>query len=214
LMGNNGIGGLPIFITEEAWGGNPTNGAMTDNQKVAYFARDMLLQRMNGISRSYWYAYSNTSWGTLFTAGALTKTGVAYGLLENWLVGSTDLSLSNCSQDGSLTWRCNINYKGNPTIIFWNPANTPSVSFAGIYTKFLTLDNATITPFSGPLTAGLKPQMVISNTPPAPPAPPPLFSLQFLGLRSKVHVFLEELRYRLSEKTTTTAAVSVPCSFC
>jgi hypothetical protein len=40
LMSANGIGDLPIFFTEGAWGGAPNDGSMTDDEKVAYLARD------------------------------------------------------------------------------------------------------------------------------------------------------------------------------
>jgi hypothetical protein len=177
LMATYSISSLPIWFTEGSWGGGTNNTGMTDDQKIAYLARDYLLMRIGGVARFYWYAYSNTQWGTLFNGTSLTAAGNAYSLLVGWLVGSTDLSSSNCAQDASKTWRCTITYKGNPAIIFWNPTNTPSITFSVNYNNYLTLNNSTVTPFTGALVAGLKPQMVIAGNPLPPPSPPVMMSV-------------------------------------
>ncbi len=51
LMSANDAGNLPIFFTEGSWGGAPNNASMTDDEKVAYLARDYLYMWMNGIDR-------------------------------------------------------------------------------------------------------------------------------------------------------------------
>lgn len=176
LMAANGISGLPLWVTEGAWGGGTNNSGMTDDQKVAYIARDYLLLRIGGVARFYWYAYSNSTFGTLFSGGVLRPAGVAYSILESWLVGSTDLP-ANCSQDGASTWKCSITYHGNPAIIIWNPSNTPTVSLSPIYQTFLNLDDTNVHPIVGPVVAGLKPIMVLASSPAPPPSPAiPMFT--------------------------------------
>jgi hypothetical protein len=160
LMSMNGLSDKPIFFTEGAWGPAPNNTTMTDDEKVAYLARDYLLMWMNGISRFYWYAWDNLSWGTL-DDGGIDPAGTAYGLLEGWLVGSRPLG-GNCSQDASATWTCSLTLSsGAPALILWNPASSHSVMVPSMDGHFFTLDNATSQVISGgAVSVGAKPILV------------------------------------------------------
>jgi hypothetical protein len=161
LMSANGVGDLPIFFTEGDWGGAPNDSAMTDDEKVAYLARDYLLMWMNGVARFYWYAWDNSGWGTLFQGGTTEPAGTAYGILESWLVGSTHVS-DNCSQDASSTWTCALVLSsGVQSLIVWNPSATTSVSVPAGYGHYLTLDDTTSHAVAGgAVSASAKPILV------------------------------------------------------
>jgi hypothetical protein len=160
-MTANGVGNLPIFFTEGGWGGAPNDTTMTDDEMVAYLARDYLLMWMNGVARFYWYAWDNSGWGTLFRGGTIEPPGTAYGILESWLVGSTHV-VDNCSQDASSTWTCSLTLSGGaPALVVWNPSTTISVPVSTAYGHYFTLDDTTShTVSGGAVSAGAKPILV------------------------------------------------------
>lgn len=106
----------PIWSTEGSWGQNSWFAQSASDQR-AFVARYDLQMLMQGVARSYWYAYPNTQWGTLWDGSALTPAGIATSTLDAWLVGAT---LSGCSsQDGNL-WTCDLTTSaGNAARIVW-----------------------------------------------------------------------------------------------
>ncbi len=162
LMSANDAGNLPIFFTEGSWGGAPNNASMTDDEKVAYLARDYLYMWMNGIDRFYWYAWDTSTFGTLESGGVATPAGNAYGILESWLVGSTHAA-NNCTKDANATWTCTLTQdSGSPALILWNANATHSESVPASFTRYLTLDDATSHAIAAnAVTVGAKPILVV-----------------------------------------------------
>jgi hypothetical protein len=161
LMNAYGIGSKPVFYTEGTWGGEPTDTTMTTDQKVAYLAREHLLMWMHGVDRYYWYQWDNPGWGQLASNGALLPTGVAYGILQSWLVGSTHVP-NQCAEDANGTWTCSLVRKnGGPALILWNPNGAQTVAVPATHTHYLTLDSTSVHAIAAhTVTAGLKPIMV------------------------------------------------------
>jgi Cellulase (glycosyl hydrolase family 5) len=158
LMTTYSIADKPIIFTEGTWGGPPTNAEMTQDDKVAYLGREHMLMWMNGISRYYWYAYDNPSWGTLSDLA----TGVAYGIIDDWLVGSTHGD-APCAQQADATWTCSlVRRDGTPAVIAWNATATHSLTAPAGMTSYLTLDNSATNPIAdGAVEVGAKPIMLV-----------------------------------------------------
>src|SRR5262249_9735034 len=78
----------PIFDTEGSWG--PNDNLTGDDARVAFVARYYLLHASEGIARMYWFSWGDYDYGELFsTAKGLEPAGVAYGVVESWLVGAS-----------------------------------------------------------------------------------------------------------------------------
>src|SRR4029077_10864786 len=93
LLSQYQISNLPIFFTEGSYG--PNNAAMPYPQRVDYVGREYLLMLAGGITRYYWYAWDNPTFGGMWSlAGGVNPVGVAYGTLSKWLVGATFVSLT------------------------------------------------------------------------------------------------------------------------
>jgi len=148
LMSLNHIGSKPIWITEVAWGGSPTNTSLSDQQKREYFARDMMYYFMNEIARVYWYAWDNINWGTLFN-GSLTGTGVAFREMNTWLTGSTH-NPGPCQQAADKTWTCTLVLANKASAqIMFNPSTTVSKSVSALFHNQQGITGPTKTPISG-----------------------------------------------------------------
>jgi hypothetical protein len=113
---------MPVWSTEGGWGTNQafrplSQPASAASDQRAFVARYQLMLLTQGFTRSYWYAYQNTDWGTLFDGTSLTPAGVATRTLDDWLVRAT---LSGCtSPDGNL-WTCEMTSRsGVPQRIVW-----------------------------------------------------------------------------------------------
>ncbi len=159
LMSNNGISGLPIFFTEGSWGGPPNNASLTDDQKVAYLARDYVLMWDGGIARYYWYAWDNSGWGTLYD-GALEPAGAAYQRVGGWLTGSSHTQ-GSCVLGNDATYTCPLVYLGQPAQIVWNTTSTPALA-VGSFGHYHTLDSdVTSAVVSGQVTLGPKPILLV-----------------------------------------------------
>lgn len=148
---------MPIWSTEGSWGLNSqlTSGCDQGDQ-MAFVARYDLMMLTKGFARSYWYAYQNSQWGTLFENGALTPAGIATGTLSNWLVGAT---LQGCSSSDGNTWICDLRTSaGANARIVWATTWAVWYSTAG-YTAVKTL-NGSSTPATGWMQTGYEPLML------------------------------------------------------
>ncbi len=161
-----GAGGRPIWDTEYSWGLN-SDLPNADNQ-AAFLARSYLLQWSSQVSRLYWYAYDNSSWGTLRLAnsgnpGKLTKAAQAYQAVYSWIVGAT--LAAPCSEASGGTWSCAFSRPGGyQALVVWNP--TRSVSFGAprefeSYRTLYGLQGA----ISGPLAIGPEPLLLETANP-------------------------------------------------
>lgn len=168
-MAAHGISSKPIWNTEFSWGQNSDPGMSVSATQVAMVGRYYLYLWSQDIARSYWYAYDNPNWGTLFSGGVLTPAGVAYQQVYNWMVGST--MTNPCSASGTV-WTCSlVNGSGVQTLAIWNTAGNSTYTPDPQYTTKRDLAGAT-TAVSGTITIGLQPLLLV-GTSVIPPPPPP-----------------------------------------
>ena len=141
-MQKNGVGEKPLWDTETGWAiqnnQNTVKPAgkhgvasivLAPDMAAAYLARAYVLSWASGASRLYWYAWDNGVMGLVDRDGKTLKSpALAYGQVENWLVGAT---MTSCMADSADTWTCAITRPGGYRgWIMWNPNATKSlVSF-------------------------------------------------------------------------------------
>ena len=145
LMVQYGIGNEPLWCTEGSWG---PDKSLTSAQQVAYLAQEYVLLWSKKVARYYWYAWDGTQqWGILWNESTgINSTGIAYGLLENWLIGSVS-SASPCSQAADATWQCMLTLSnGDIAEIVWNPSATIAKAIDPALTTYRTLDNGIVNP--------------------------------------------------------------------
>jgi hypothetical protein len=148
----------PLWNTESDWG--DTKGAAN---QAAYLAKYYLMQWTQGLGRFYWYAYDNPGYGTLYADGALTKAGVAYQHVSNWMVGATQDR--PCAKDSTSTWTCGFKRPGGyQALAVWNSDRNASYTPALQYKRYRDISGSSH-PISGPLTIGNAP--VLLETGPA-----------------------------------------------
>ncbi len=123
VLRTHGIGSKPIWNTES---GLQIEGT-TAQHSAAFVARVLIVDWAAGISRSFWYAYDNTSYYGLdvlnpdhtTNPAELSPSGVAYKLVRNWLLGSV---MKSCARDINGTWVAALKRRtGNSGWIVWNP---------------------------------------------------------------------------------------------
>lgn len=93
---------------------------LNDSESAAYLARAYILAWASGVSRLYWYAWDNTFMGVVEPDAKTAKpAAVAYGQVENWLVGAR---MTSCASADNGTWTCAIARDGGyQGWILWNP---------------------------------------------------------------------------------------------
>jgi hypothetical protein len=159
-----GISLKPLWFTEGSWGNNVTLGpaGLTDEQKIAYMAQQHLFMWSSGVARYYWYEWDNTkNFGTLWSSGGgITPAGTAYGLLYNWLAGSTQTSPLIQAGDG--TWSATLTLAdGTSAQIIWNPLTNKSITTSFVNCR--TLDGSSNPVVNGFVNIGNTPVMLVSN---------------------------------------------------
>jgi hypothetical protein len=161
-----GAGGRPIWDTEYSWGLN--SDLPNAGDQAAFLARSYLLQWSSQVSRLYWYAYDNNSWGTLWLAnsgnpGKLTKAAYAYQAVYSWIVGAT--LTGPCSEASNGTWNCAFTRPGGyQALAVWNPTRSVQFGAPRQLQNYRTLDGQRGA-FSGALTIGPTPLLLESATP-------------------------------------------------
>src|ERR1700733_6683141 len=123
IMNDHGAGGKPLWNTELGW--SKPKPFPSDELAGAYLARAYILNWVTGVERLYWYGWDNHGWVSIETTEADNRTlkpaGKAYGILQQWLVGSR---IVECSADADHTWTCELNRRGTPRWIVWNVDRT------------------------------------------------------------------------------------------
>jgi hypothetical protein len=88
VMAKHGNGSLPIWDTESSWRNNTNIPSASD--QAGWLARHLLLEQSIGVQRTFWYAYDQPAWGTLWTStGGLNTAGEAYQQVTQWITGVT-----------------------------------------------------------------------------------------------------------------------------
>jgi uncharacterized protein (TIGR03437 family) len=171
LLSSQALSSLPLWDTEGSWG-QSTNLPDPDEQ-VAFLGRYYLLQS-SGVSRFYWYSY-NTTYGTLEANNVLTKAGVAYGFVYQWLVGATVANACE-SSGGSSIWTCSFTRPGGyKALAVWDSSltcgngvcSTSGYTTPSGYTQFRDLqgDVTAIQPNSQ-ISISAKPILLENQNPP------------------------------------------------
>ncbi len=161
-----GVGTVPIWNTEFSWGLN-TDVPNADDQ-VAFVARAYLYHWSQGVERSYWYAYNNDTWGTIFNGMSLNSAGLAYQQVHDWMVEAR--MTSPCAVAGGV-WSCGlILANGNVGQAVWldvfGSASTRSYTPGATFEKYHDLAGGTTT-FSGSVTISQQP-LLLEGAPATP----------------------------------------------
>ena len=131
------VGWLPLYITEDSWGPNtniagcssspPFTQACLDTAS-AFAARSLVLAAFSGVAAYYWYAWGNSTHGTLYdtSTGLLNEAGVAYKEVRAWLAGAT--STSPCTHSQTVYTCAFGRTAGFEGLIVWDTAQTCKAS--------------------------------------------------------------------------------------
>jgi hypothetical protein len=162
LMARYGIGDEPLWATEGNWGIT----GLTPEQQTAYLAQEYITLWSKKIARYYWYSWDGSpQWGQLWTASAgINSAGNAYGLLENWLVGSVSPP-SPCHQAEDATWTCTLTLSnGDPAKIVWNSNTSSNKAIIPGFTTYRTLDSSAVNSIVGDtVSVGNEPILLIAS---------------------------------------------------
>jgi len=168
LMAQYGIGNEPVWVTEGNWG----MAGLTDSQKVAYLGQAYILLWAQNVPRFYWYTWDDSNrWGGLTNASSAASTGeainaagIAYGLLEDWLVGSVHSS-SPCHETADSTWHCRLTLADDDSAeIVWNPHTATTITIGTAFTTYRTLRNRAIHSIVGnTVSVGIKPILLVAK---------------------------------------------------
>lgn len=172
VMTSQGVGNLPLWDTESSWGPNDSLPNLTD--QLAFLGRHLILEASLGIQRSYWYAYDDTKWGTLFWSSThpsptgligTTQAASAYSVLAHLMAGATyskpctPIGPSTNPSANIKTWICPATLaNGNPAEVVWyatwySPKSSTGVnettatarfSADSLFGHYKTLDGQTI----------------------------------------------------------------------
>jgi hypothetical protein len=144
----------PIWSTEGGWGTNSQCCSQAD--QPGFVARYDLMMLNQGFARSYWYAYPNTQWGTLWDGTKLTPAGIATAAFQTWMTGAT---FQGCSTADNNFWTCHLTLStGQPAEIVWATQWAVWYPTTG-FTTVNTLDGAATTA-TGWIQAGYDPVLL------------------------------------------------------
>jgi hypothetical protein len=148
--------GKPLWADEASWGRNSL--APTATIQAGDVARMYLLHWSAGVKRLYWYSWSNSGFGTLWTStGGTDQAGTAYGQIYKWLVGAT---MSTPCRANASTWTCGVtrNYGAYTAKVVWNTAGNVTYQAPSQFTQYRTLAGQTYRlPSTKKVTIGLEP---------------------------------------------------------
>lgn len=129
VMRSHGVATKPLWNTEtgyimqdrltkvppsSAYG----NLVLEEPQQSAYVARAYIVAWASDITRFYWYAWDDGYMGLTEADGKTLKpSALAYGKIEQWLVGARMVS---CAADAAQTWTCQLTRNGGNQWIVWN----------------------------------------------------------------------------------------------
>jgi hypothetical protein len=142
VMAATGQSTKPLWDTEASWAGDPTNILWGEPQRAAYIAKYYLLQWSDGVARFVWYAFDGGLGGGMWDAATgLHASGVGYGVVEQWMVGSQ--MTSGCAADGNGTWTCTLARNGDHAEVIWNSSATVTANVGSEYIEQTDLTGAT-----------------------------------------------------------------------
>jgi hypothetical protein len=156
----------PIWDTESNWGAPNKNCFSDQDMQAAFMGQFYMFHRSMGVRRFYWFAYDDDTTGKLWDSktGKLTKGGVAYGYVRDWMLGAT--MNQSCSTSDNAIWTCGFTGpKGYLAEAIWDTketckngkCDTVNQTVASTYTQYRTLDGQTITITNNQVPIGAKP---------------------------------------------------------
>ncbi len=168
VMEKNGAGDKPLWDTEASWGHNPDYP--DPDMQAAFLARMYLLQWSLGVERYYWWTWSHYPSGTLwdYEARSLTKAGIAYKQVYDWMVGATQTE--GCREKSSV-WTCGFTRSGGyKAQAVWDSSadagKTKSYSAPAEFTRYRDLDgNENDIPKNRSVSIGAKPILLETGAP-------------------------------------------------
>jgi hypothetical protein len=166
VMERNGQAGKPLWDTEAAFG--KVQEYPDPDLQAAYVARMYLLHWSLGVERFYWFTWSHYPTGTLYDmeANRLTKAGVAYKQMYDWLVGATQTEA--CREKGGI-WTCAYTRPGGyQSLAVWDEgldiSKTKSYMAPQQFTRYRDLDgNANDIPKNHSVPISQKPILLESG---------------------------------------------------
>jgi arabinogalactan endo-1,4-beta-galactosidase len=127
-----GLGTKPIWNTETGWLISEDDGHFSDGristlwktwarptpeQAAGYVIRALLIERLAGIKRFYWYGWDHNGLGLTSGLGQSTrKAGLGYIAAMRWFVGS---QVKNCAVEGDV-WNCQLTKGNKKGWILWS----------------------------------------------------------------------------------------------
>lgn len=121
LLENRGFDG-PLWVTEINYGANglqPTSAPLSMVGQVSFVVRTYVLHATAGADRVYWWRWEgHPTVNTLLNdgVGGLTAAGTAFGVVEDWLIGTRP---SGCTVSRGVTG-CEFRArKGVKRIVYW-----------------------------------------------------------------------------------------------
>jgi hypothetical protein len=120
----------------------------------------------------YWYAYDSTEFGTLWTRrDGLTKAGVAYGQIYNWIADS--ILTTPCSAKGTV-WTCGLTLAdGTAAQAIWDTSQTctdgrcttSAQNISSAFTNFQDITGTNTPVTNGTVAIGIKPILLTPSAP-------------------------------------------------
>ncbi|MGD0512880.1 MAG: hypothetical protein ABSA29_06240 [Terriglobales bacterium] len=160
--------GKPIWDTEANWG-NVTKDCFTDEDlQAAFLAQFYFFHRTMHVTRFYWYSYADPDVGKLFNleTGQLTKAGVAYEQVYDWMLEKT---LTGCSANNTI-WTCHFfGSQGYEAEAVWDTGEscsggscqTEDYAADKKYTHYRTLAGETVAISNNEVPIGAKPILLV-----------------------------------------------------
>jgi hypothetical protein len=152
----HGLLGKPRWDTEGSW----NNVTLSDADKAAFVARWYILHAANGFSRTYWYAYDNQTYGTLWSPATGENAGAdAYQGVRNWLLGAT---VEPPDYQGTSTYDALYTVDmtrtdGSPARAVWHTISSRTYSVPDTFKHYRDLDGTVHTIQDGTVSVGQEP---------------------------------------------------------
>ena len=161
-MDANGVGDKQFVDTESSWNmcmDKTTGFCGSEDMQAAFVAVRYVIYAMNGVHSYWWYAWDgdtegDTFWGSLYHTNGrdagnphMTKAGVAYGQIQDWLVGNYP---GGCTFPSPDTWSCAISRPdGYSGLIVWNASGSGTFTVPDPMTRERDLDGKETTVIPG-----------------------------------------------------------------
>lgn len=153
----------PLWADEGGWGAdtNVPNAATQAGQVARFY----LLHWTGGAQRFYWYQWSNSVYGTLATSAGPNQSGIAYGQVNNWLVGATMSAPCKASKN---TWSCGLSRSagGYQAEVVWNTSGNASFTAPSQFVQYRDVaGNTHKVSANGVVTIGVSPIILETGLP-------------------------------------------------